>query len=104
MLTATCSRTRLKKDVMRLMRRKNGRVPCRPSLAGSIFLPQAGKTLDVCVIDLSSNGIAVMTAEKVDVGQDVIVNLKRTTEISMIPFPAQVLHVIKESKRCFRIG
>jgi hypothetical protein len=93
-----------KKDLQDLMRRKSGRLPCSSSLTGTLFLPKTGKSLDVWILDLSTNGVGVMASENIPVGQDVIVRLKRTKAISLIPFEAQILHCTTESDCCFRVG
>jgi PilZ domain len=86
------------------MRRKTARLPCSSSLTASLFLPGAGKRLDIWVLDLSAKGVGVMAWEDIEVGEEVIIRLKRTPAISMIPFHARVIHCTAENECGFRIG
>ena len=99
-----CLQTWTKKDFKDLMRRKNRRQTCHSSLTGSLFRPGTLKTMDVWVVDLSTVGVGVIASVDVAVGEDVIIKLKRTKAISMIPFHASVLHCTSESECCVRIG
>jgi hypothetical protein len=94
-----------KKELKELMqRRQTARLPCSSSLTGSLFLPAVAKRLDIWVLDLSAKGVGVMASEIIEVGQEVIIRLKRTEAISMIPFRARVIHCTGETSYGFHIG
>jgi hypothetical protein len=97
-------KTLSKKELVTLARRSKRRLPCSSLLTGTLFLPQTYMTWDVWIDDLSTTGVGVMASENIEVGQEVIIRLKRTKAISMIPFRAQVIHCTMESECCVRIG
>jgi hypothetical protein len=113
MFNDDCQKTFADKDLTRLVQRKNrrrrmrrrtGRLPCRSALSASLFLPQGGRILTVWVIDLSTNGVGVVAAENIQVGEEVIITWNRPLATATRPLHARVLHCTAESDCCFAIG
>jgi PilZ domain len=104
MLSDDCPKTLSKKGLVKVRPRKVRRLPCISSLIGTLLLPDTGRTLEVWVLDLSSRGAGFMTSEKIGVGQEVVIALKRSKAISTIPLAAKISHCTTEGGCYFRTG
>jgi hypothetical protein len=56
------------------------------------------------VLDLSSRGAGFMSAESVEVDQEIVIALKRSKAVSTIPLPAKVSHCTSEGGCYYRTG
>jgi hypothetical protein len=73
-------------------------------LLGSAHLPQVEEPLEIWIRDLSPEGIGITTSVPVEIGQEILIKLRRSKSVAANLFPAQVVYCFAESDCCWCIG
>lgn len=87
-----------------LKRRGARRFRCGLATIGKLHFPNESTTLEACVYNLSQTGVGLNLAAPLEVGRDLVIQVRVPGSRDSMRVSARVVHCTQEVDRSWRIG
>ena len=91
-------------NLVNFKRRSEERSRCRAGMIASLIGKEGAEPIEVWVRDLSPSGLGFTVATPPNVGQEVVIRLKKHAIVAAIRLDAIVVHCTAESEHCWHVG